>query len=66
MRLLEIALIVASIAIIALVGFGPLLGAHDRGATIAQECRLFYGPSGAGAVAHCMTEMAEHSGQITR
>lgn len=66
MRLLEIALIVVSIAIIAVVGFGPLLGAHDRGATIAQECRLFYGPSGPGAVAYCMTEMAQHGAAVTR
>ena len=65
-RLLEIALILASVLIIALVGFGPLLGLHDRRATIVQECQLFYGPSGSGAVAHCMAEMEQHAAAVGR
>jgi hypothetical protein len=53
----DILLILLSIVIILLAGLSPLFGMHDRAATIAQECKMFYGPSGPDAVAQCMTEM---------
>ena len=66
MRAPEIVLILLSIVIIGLAGFGPLFAPRDRADTIAQECEMFYGPSGREAVAHCMTEMAQRAAEIGR
>lgn len=60
-RLPDIILILLSLTIVVLAGFGPLLGSHGRHDGIPQECQMFYGAAGSGAVAHCMTEMAQHT-----
>jgi hypothetical protein len=65
-RLPEIMLILLSLAIIVLAGFGPLFGSQDRHDTIRQECQMFYGAGGPGAVAHCMAEMAQRSAALAR
>ena len=66
MRPPDIVLILLSIVIIVLAGFGPLFGSRDRPDMIPQECEMFYGPSGPDAVTHCMTEMAQRSARIAR
>lgn len=58
----EIILILLSIVIMLLAGFGPLFDSPDRSEAVAQECRMFYGSSGPSAVARCMAEMAPRAG----
>jgi hypothetical protein len=60
-RLPEIALILLSVAVILLAGFGPLFGSQNRADAVIQECQMFYGPSGPSEVAHCLTEMQHRS-----
>ena len=66
MRPPEILLILLSVVIIVLAGFGPLFGSRNRPDMVPQECELFYGPSGPDAVTHCITEMAQHSAGLAR
>ena len=63
-RVPEFVLILLSISIVILVGFGPLFTLRDRPDRIREECELFYGPSGRVAVAHCMSEMAQRSAAV--
>jgi hypothetical protein len=66
-RLPEILLILLSIVILVLAGFGPLFGSQDRRRdVIPQECEMFYGPSGRAAVSHCMNQMLQLSAGNTR
>jgi hypothetical protein len=62
----DLVVILLSIVVILLAGFGPLFAARDRPDMIPQECEMFYGPSGPDAVANCMREMAQRSAGITR
>jgi hypothetical protein len=60
-RLPEIMLILLSLAIIVLAGFGPLFGSGDPHGRIREECQMFYGFGGQGEIAHCVAEMTQRS-----
>jgi hypothetical protein len=60
-RVAEIALILLSLTVVLITGFGPLFGSHGRADTVVQECQMFYGPSGPGEVAQCLAEMQHRS-----
>jgi hypothetical protein len=66
MQLPEIALILLSLTVILLAGFGPLFGSHSRADAVIQECEMFYAPSGRSEVAQCLAEMRHHSASSPR
>ena len=58
MRYIDIVLLIATAAIVIVVGFLPLITMdEDPAARILRECHFFYDSGGMTAVRHCQREM---------
>lgn len=58
MRPIDIVLLIASAAIVVIVGFLPLITAEEKpAARIRRECHFFYDSAGPAAVRDCRREM---------
>ena len=55
-RPIDMALVVASCAIIFAVALTSLFEQGEPASYMRQDCELFYGHEGAGAVQHCIAE----------